>query len=58
MTKQAKNLDETPASEQREKRHWWEQCPCGSGVRFGQCCGKSSDTCRYERTEESIGRQS
>jgi len=31
------------------KLHWWSKCPCGSGRRFGKCCGASgADTCRYE----------
>ncbi len=33
------------------KLHWWNACPCHSGLRFGKCCGSTGeDTCRYEST--------
>lgn len=51
MNDESKQPDPDSAAKEPQKRHWWEQCPCGSGVRFGKCCGKTSDTCRYEPAE-------
>lgn len=42
-----------------KKYHSWNPCPCGSGLRFGQCCGRAGDKCcRYEadRTRETPGK--
>ncbi|MFP4053606.1 MAG: SEC-C metal-binding domain-containing protein [Phycisphaerae bacterium] len=43
---QRKDDDDT---QQPAKLHWWNKCPCNSGLRFGKCCGANGeDTCRYE----------
>jgi uncharacterized protein YchJ len=34
---------------ERETMHWWSRCPCGTGLRFSRCCGRSGgDVCDYK----------
>ncbi|MBS3734494.1 MAG: SEC-C domain-containing protein [Phycisphaerae bacterium] len=40
------------------KLHGWNACPCGSGLRFGRCCGQTGDdTCRYDVTPDETARK-